>query len=89
MPKILLLAALLLVPALGCSRGPGPKEAEASLPELNRAAQMWRMAHGAYPSNLNELTNFPALKGKRLPSPPPGKKLAVDPVTRQIAFVDQ
>jgi hypothetical protein len=89
MSRILLLAAALLVGALGCSKAPSQKGAEASLPELNRAAQMWFMGHGSYPSDLGQLTNIPTLKGKNLPAPPPGKKLAFDPATRQVTFVDQ
>jgi hypothetical protein len=88
MPRILLLAAALLVGAMGCSKASSQKGAEASLPELNRALQMWLMGHGSYPSDLGQLTNIPALKGKHLPAPPPGKKLAFDPVTRQITYVD-
>lgn len=89
MPRILLLAAALLFGAMGCSRAPSQKETEASLPELNRALQMWIMGHGSFPSDLGQLTNIPALKGKHLPAPPPGKKLAFDPVARQITYVDQ
>jgi hypothetical protein len=89
MSKNLLLAAVLLVAALGCSKSTGAREAEATLPELNRALQAWIMAHGSYPSNVNQLTNFPALEGKRMPTPPPGKKLAVDPGTRQLTYVAQ
>jgi hypothetical protein len=47
------------------------------------------MAKGAYPSDLNELTNFPTLRGKRLPVAPPGKKLSIDPATREVVFADQ
>jgi hypothetical protein len=89
MSRILLFAVVLLVTAMGCSRGSTQKETEASLPELNRAVQMWHMGRGSYPRDLNQLTNLPALKGKRLPSPPPGKKLALDPNTHQVAFLDQ
>ena len=89
MLRILLLAAALLVGALGCSRSSSPTGVEASLPELNRALQMWLMGHGSYPSDLGQLTNIPALKGKRLPAPPPGKKLGFDAVTHQLTYVDQ
>jgi hypothetical protein len=89
MPRSLLLVAALLVAAMGCSRSTGQPEAEASLPELNRALQAWIMGHGSYPSDLNQLTNFPALKGKRLPAPPPGKKLALSSDARQIMYVDR
>jgi hypothetical protein len=83
-----LLAATLVA---GCSKGgtAGPKGPEASLVELNRAMQMWAMTKGSYPSDLSQLTNFPALHGKRLPTPPAGKKLAIDPATREVVFADQ
>ena len=83
-----LLAAAL---AAGCSKGgaAGPKGPEATLPELNRALQGVAMSGRGYPSDLNELTNFPTLRGKRLPTPPPGKKLAIDPATHQVVFADQ
>jgi hypothetical protein len=88
MPRILLLAVALLVGAMGCSRVSSQKGAEASLSELNRALQMWLMGRGSFPSDLGQLTNIPALKGKHLPTPPPGKRLGFDPVTRQITFLD-
>lgn len=62
---------------------------EATLPELSRALQVWVMNNGAYPKDLTELTNFPGLFGKTLPTPPPGKKLAVDPRTKEVVFADQ
>jgi hypothetical protein len=46
------------------------------------------MGRGSFPSDLGQLTNIPVLKGKHLPTPPPGKRLGFDPVTRQITFVD-
>ena len=88
MPRILLLAVALLVGAMGCSRAPSQKGTEASLPELNRALQMWLMGHGSFPSDLGQLTNIPALKGKQLPAPPPGKKLAFDPVAGPATDVE-
>ncbi len=73
-----------------CSKGPEKQRGpEASLPEVSRALQTWFMAKGSYPRDLNELTNFPVLQGKRLPTPPPGKKLSFDPATRQAVFVEQ
>jgi hypothetical protein len=87
---ILLFCVLVALVAGGCSKGPsGQKGPEASLPELTRALQTWYMAKGAYPSDLNQLTNFPTLQGKCLPTAPAGKKLAIDPATRQVVFADQ
>jgi hypothetical protein len=81
----LLLAGGLLA---GCGRKQKAPE-EIALPELNRALQVWIMNKGSMPRDLNELTNFPAFVGRRLPTPPPGKKLTYDPATRQIVFADQ
>jgi len=87
---LLLIGVLMALLAGGCAKaGSNAKGPEASLPDLSRALQSWVMAKGAYPADLNELTNFPTLRGKRLPTPPPGKKLGVDPATRQVVFVDQ
>ncbi len=91
MPKLLSVVCLLLaLLASGCSKGgTQPTGPEASLPELTRALQTWVMAKGAYPAEVSELTNFPTLRGKRLPTPPPGKKLGIDRATRQVVFLDQ
>ncbi len=82
-------ALSVLLIALGCSQDSGPQGQEVTLPELNRTLQVWVMKNGSYPQELWQLTNFPALHGKRLPAPPPGKKLAIDPRTRTIIFADQ
>ena len=89
MLRILILAAALLIGGTGCSKNPSQAGAEATLPELNRAMQMWFMTQGSYPTDVNQLTNSPALKGKHLPAPPAGKKLALDPVAHEITYVDQ
>lgn len=90
MLKPLMLGVLLAAVAGGCSKGPsGAKGPEATLPELSRALQTWAVTTGSYPRDLTDLTNFPALRGKRLPTAPPGKKLGIDPATRQVTFVDQ
>ena len=90
MLKQLMLCAFLVAAFGGCSKGPSAANGpEASLPELSRTLQAWAVTKGAYPNDLSELTNFPALQGKRLPAPPPGKKLGIDPATRQVVFLDQ
>ncbi len=86
---ILLACVLAALLANGCSKASSHNGSEATLPELTRALQTWVMAKGAYPSEVSELTNFPTLQGKRLPTPPPGKKLAIDTATRQVVFADQ
>ena len=85
-----MLCSLLAAVATGCSKEPAAsKGAEVSLPELSRALQTWVVTKGSYPNDVSELTNFPALRGKRLPDAPPGKKLGIDPATRQVVFLDQ
>lgn len=85
-----LILCLLVVGGLLAACGKKQKAPEEiALPELNRALQVWVMNNGSIPRNLNELTNFPAFAGRRLPTPPPGKKLAYDPATKQIIFADQ
>jgi hypothetical protein len=81
--------ALLAVSLIGCSESDGAVK-EATLPELNRALVAWRtMNSGPPPAEVSGLTNSPALRGKRLPSPPAGKKFVIDPVRREIVLVDQ
>lgn len=76
----------------GCSKSGGGSAVgeEASLIELNRALTSWGiMNSGPAPKTISDLTNSPALKGKRLPTPPPGKKLAIDFAKRQVVIVDE
>jgi hypothetical protein len=88
LPAFVLLRAAALCFA-GCSKREESPRNEVSLEELNRAYKSWGMARGSYASDLNELTNFPALQGRQLPKLPPGKKLAIDPNTHQISIADQ
>lgn len=74
----------------GCSQREGAAGgSEAPLKELNGALATWVMAKGRAPRTVDELTNFPALKGKRLPTPPTGKKLAIDARKREVVMVDE
>jgi hypothetical protein len=87
---ILLFCMVATLATAGCSKGVSSRKGpEATLPEVNRALQTWVMAKGSIPSDLNELTNFPTLRGKSLPVAPAGKKLAIDSGTRQVVFADQ
>jgi hypothetical protein len=69
-------------------RGKSSKK-EASLDDLNHALVMWMVTKPAPPGDISELTNSVAMRGKRLPTAPPGKKLAVDPVQGKVVWVDQ
>jgi len=90
-PLTILAAALVLSGVLvtGCGKKSHTASDTASLEELNRALSAVSMAGGRLPGSIQELTNFPTLKGRQLPAPPPGKKLVIDPTTRQAIFVDQ
>jgi len=73
--------------ATGCKRKT-PASSEATLDDLNRALLVWSMTKPKLPQDVSELTNSMGIQGKRLPQPP-GKKLAVDPVRRQVVWLDQ
>src|SRR5271170_3431733 len=87
--SVLLLAVVLMLSPVGCTRRDTvATQPEATMDELSSAASAWLMVKGKLPQNVNELTNYPSLKNKRLPTPPPGKKLAIDPATQRVVFVD-
>ena len=86
----LLLTLIFALALVGCSKsGRLDTHPEATLADVNRAMARWQMANGQVPAEISDLTNSPTLKGRSLPNPPPGKKLAIDPVTRLVVFVDQ
>src|SRR5258706_4946926 len=74
--------------ATGCKRKT-PANSEATLEDLNRALLVWSMTKPNPPQDVTELTNSMGLQGKPLPQPPPGKKLAIDSVRRQVVWLDQ
>jgi len=47
------------------------------------------MRAGRRPTNIDELMTFPTLRGKTLPKPPAGKKIALDSRAGCVVFVDQ
>jgi hypothetical protein len=73
----------------GCGRSGKSRNKEASLEDLNNALVVWLVTKPNLPQDVSELTNSLSMQGKRLPKPPPGKKLAVDPDRRQVIWVDQ
>jgi hypothetical protein len=82
-------SALLAAALIGCSKSGGTAR-EATLSELNRTLVAWStMNSGPPPAEVSGLTNSPALRGKRLPTPPAGKKFVIDPVRREVVLVDQ
>ncbi len=64
-------------------------ETEATLPELDRALQSVAMAKGKLPEKVEELSEFIALQGKRLPTPPPRKQYGIDKTNRRVVLVNQ
>jgi hypothetical protein len=73
---------------VGCGNKAASSSGEATLFDMDQALAVVTMRAGRCPSDVNELTNFLSLDGKHLPSPPVGKKLAIDPVQKKVAFVD-
>ena len=82
-----ILTACLLV--VGCSKSTKSSLPEATLDDLNRALRAWPMVKPTPPAQVSDLTNFPSLRTKRLPTPPPGKKLVIDSLNKQVVFVDE
>lgn len=82
-----LMAVLLL--ASGCDGKKTGAQNAASLEDLNRALTVVTMRSGSFPPSTNELSAFLAISGKTMPVPPPGKKLVIDPDSRQFVLVDQ
>jgi len=88
MIKNILLIALCGTAMVGC----GKKEtasSEASLPELDLALQSAAVANGKFPEKIDELREFLALQGKRLPAPPPGKQFAIDSTNRTVVLISK
>lgn len=76
--------------ATGCGRAKNSATgSEATMVDLNRAVAAMTMMNGRCPASVSELTNFPVLRGKTLPLPPAGKKLAIDPATRHVVVADK
>jgi hypothetical protein len=88
--KFLFLTCLLVLElSTGCSPKKTTAENAATLDELNRALSVVAMRSGYSPPPTNELAKLLAISGKTIPTPPPGKKLVIDPATRQFVLVDQ
>lgn len=74
----------------GCGRASRSEAGrEASLVDVNRAVAVYRMVNGSYPASVSDLTNSPILRGKTLPVPPAGEKLAIDINTHRVVFINQ
>ena len=75
-----------LLAITGCGKASAPG-GEVTLAEMNRAVGMMSMSPAGAPRTVDELTNFPAFKGRPFPAPPAGKKFAIDPATHQVVVV--
>ena len=86
-PPLLCLALALTIS--GCAKSATTASGEATLDDLNRALSVMSMGSARPPVDVNELTNFPSIKGKSLPTPPAGKKLVIDQGLKQVVFADK
>ena len=86
--KNIFLLALISFSLAACGKK-SPSETEATLPELDRALQSVAMVKGKLPEKVEELSEFIALQGKRLPTPPPGKKYVIDTTNRRVVLVSR
>ena len=83
-----LAAAFGLLALAGCDKTSGP-QGQVTLAEMNRAVGMMAMSPAGAPRTLDDLTNFPAFKGRSFPVPPAGKKLLLNPSTREVIVGDK
>jgi hypothetical protein len=83
-----LLILAVAVAVCGCGKPAEKNSGAATLDELNRAFVAMSM-RSRQPTNINELMNFPSLRGKSLPEPPAGKKLVVDSEAKRVVFADE
>ncbi|MBI3875688.1 MAG: prepilin-type N-terminal cleavage/methylation domain-containing protein [Verrucomicrobia bacterium] len=76
------------VPPQTSSIAPAPGQAapEPTLQEATEALHVWLMKRPTPPKDLNELVALGFIK--KLPTPPPGKKLAIDQRHMAVVFVD-
>ncbi|MEI7935652.1 MAG: hypothetical protein WCK27_03095 [Verrucomicrobiota bacterium] len=89
MRHLLSICLLVLGLACGCGHKTTGAENPASLDELNRALTVVTMRGGSFPPSTNDLVTLLAMSGKTMFVPPPGKRLVIDPDTRQFVLVDQ
>ena len=80
------LVLLLAVAMSGCGKKTAVNSGEATLEELNQVLSVMSMGTSHPPTSVNQLTNFPTLRGKTLPQPPPGQKLVIDPTKKAVVF---
>jgi hypothetical protein len=89
MKYLLTVCLLALVLTASCGHKNASAGNAASLDDLNRALSVVTMHGGSFPPSTNDIAAFLKLSGKTMPVPPPGKRLVIDPGTRQFVLVDQ
>ena len=79
----------IMVPLLiaGCGKTSSSKKT-VTIEELNRVLKLASMSPGGVPQSIDDLTNFPAFKGRQFPVPPNGKKFIIDPASYEVIVVD-
>lgn len=83
-PKWLgVLALLLALTTAGCGSPEVPVE-ELTFEELNFILARIDQSGEDFPNTVEELMNYPSLRGKALPAVPPGFYLAVDQETKSV-----
>lgn len=88
--KLLSLIFLGLALALsGCGKKGSAHANEATLDELNRDLSVMTMHAGGQLPGTNEFNQFLAATGKTFPTPPPGKKIVLDPDAKKFVIQDQ
>ena len=82
-----MLAGALL--AAGCGKNSSTQANAASLDELNRDLSAMVTHGGGRLPDTNEFNRFLAATGKTFPTPPPGKKIVLDPAAKKFVIQDQ
>ncbi len=88
-PALPILALGLALATTGCGKTAAPANAEVTVAEMNQAMRMMSTSPMGAPQTVDELTNFPAFKGRPFPAPPAGKRFSINPITRQVVTVNQ
>lgn len=71
----------------GCGEDSNSRN-EISIQEMNRALSVMSTSPLGLPRRVDELTNFPAFKGRRFCAPPAGKKFVIDRAIGQVVVVE-
>ena len=87
----LFLGVVLSLVAAGCSKSSTPSAANqpVSTADMNQALAQMAINPDGGPKTFEELTNSGWFSGRTFPTPPPGKKFAINPAAHQVIVVDQ